>query len=209
MTNDDPKDSDPDQAGPPPAGEADSTAGVRDPEPELEIEVEGAAGPAARVAELETKQKETHDRLLRALADLENHRRRSRKDLEDARLEAQGRVLREMLPVVDNLERAMAHAGKTQPDAGVVEGVRLVLRQFAQAFERCGVSAIVAEGQPFDPNLHEAVSQAERGDVPPGTIVEVLQTGYRLGERLLRPTLAVVSRRPSAPTADDAGTPEA
>jgi len=78
----------------------------------------------------------------------------------------------------------------------MVDGVKLVLRQFAQALERCGVAAVEAKGKAFDPNLHEAVSQMESADHPPGTVVEVLQTGYTIGERLLRPTLAVVSKRP-------------
>src|SRR5690606_23227434 len=155
---------------------------------------------AARAAELEGKLKETHDRLLRALADLENFRKRTRKDLDDARFDAQARVLKEMLPVVDNLERALDHAEKQGDAVGaIVEGVRRVLGQFGQAIERCGVVAIDAKAKPFDPNLPEAVAQVEAADVPAGTIVEVLQTGYRIGDRLLRPTLAVVSKAPPSP----------
>lgn len=189
------------------ARRADSTASS---DPVIEVEVEAPAGPspAERIAELEAKQKDTHDRLLRALADNENFKKRVRKDLDDARHDASGRVLKEILPVLDNLERALAHADKQGADAaGVVEGVRLVLRQFAQALERCGVTVIEAKGKPFDPNLHEAVSQVETAEHPPGTVVEVLQSGYRIGERLLRPTLTVVSRAPAAtPTT---GNPEA
>jgi molecular chaperone GrpE len=202
-----------DQAGPGQPGGADSSGAPvsgtselsADPgvNPEVEIEVEGAAAPSSAqlLAEADAKQKETHDRLLRALADNENFKRRMKKELDDARTDASGRILREMLPVVDNLERALAHAEKQQSGdvGGIVEGVRLVLRQFAQAFERCGVTAIDARGKPFDPNLHEAVSQQESSEQPPGTIIEVLQTGYKIGDRLLRPTLSVVSRAPAAP----------
>jgi molecular chaperone GrpE len=212
-----PKGPESDQAGPAPAGSSDSTASdaaaTAADAPSVVASAEGAAASdivievepqapseADRVAELEAKAKDSHDRHLRALADLENYKKRVRKEVDDARTEAQGKVLREMLPVVDNLERALAHAEKQEVDiGGIIEGVRLVLRQFGQAFERCGVTAIDAQGKPFDPNVHEAVSQAESADVPPGTVVEVLQTGYKIGERLLRPTLAVVSRAPSAP----------
>jgi molecular chaperone GrpE len=205
------KDSEPDQAGPPPSGDPDSTAGqATELEPGVMIEVDApAAAPAPdeRIAELEARQKDTHDRLLRSLADLENYKRRVRKEVDDARTEAQGKVLREMLPVVDNLERALSHAEKAGGDVGgIVEGVRLVLRQFSQALERLGVTAIDAKGKPFDPSLHEAVSQAESAELPPGSVLEVLQTGYKIGERLLRPTLAVVSRAPAAPPAGGGGT---
>jgi len=107
-----------------------------------------------------------------------------------------------MLPVVDNLERALQHAeeaSKGTDQAAIVDGVRLVLRQFASAFERCDVTAVIAEGQPFDPNLHEAISQMETAASPPGTVVTVLQRGYKLGDRLLRPALVVVAKAPPAP----------
>ncbi len=217
--SDEPKDPEADQAGPGPSGGADSTAGgTREVEAApvveagneaegsgafpIEVEVPSVPDPAERIAELKAKQKDTHDRLLRALADNENFKRRVKKDIDEAKTDASGKILKEMLPVVDNLERALSHAEKQGADVGgIVEGVRLVLRQFAQAFERIGVTAIDAKGKPFDPNLHEAVSQQESADQPPGTVLEVLQTGYKIGERLLRPTLTVVSRAPSAPSA--------
>jgi molecular chaperone GrpE len=106
-------------------------------------------------------------------------------------------VLKEMLPVVDNLERAIEHAGAGGEKNPILEGVQLVLRQFTAAFERLEVNAIDAMGQPFDPNLHEAISQQE-SDQPPGTVVQVLQRGYRTGERLLRPALVVVAKAKAA-----------
>jgi len=168
-----------------------------------------AAAPADRVAELEAalakaeaEKKDNYDRFLRAAADLENHRRRTKRDLDDARAEARTRVLKEMLPVVDNLERGLAHAedAATAGDsAAIVDGLRLVLRQFNHAFERSDVTPVEAQGQPFDPNLHEAISQVESAEHPPGTVVSVLQRGYKLGDRLLRPSLVVVAKPPSAP----------
>ena len=169
---------------------------------ELEVEVEPPDPPEPtfeqRLAELEQKQKDTYDRYIRSVAELDNVRKRTRKDVEDARVEAQSRVLREMLPVIDNLERALAAAGGAEADSGhsIIEGVRLVLRQFAQALERCGVTPVQARGTAFDPSQHEAVSQVETPGQAPGTVVDVLQTGYRIGERLLRPALVVVAKAP-------------
>lgn len=167
-------------------------------EPAIEIEVEPPEpGPEQRIAELEARVKETHDKYLRSVAELDNVRKRARKDQEEARVDAQSRVLREMLPVIDNLERAVAHAAQSGDGAsGVLEGIRLVLRQFAQALERCNVHVVEARGLPFDPNQHEAVSQVVTADAPPGSVVEVMQTGYRIGERLLRPALVVVAKAP-------------
>jgi len=156
----------------------------------------------ARIAELEAEKKEYYERLLRSAADMENLRKRTRKEVDDARLDARGKALKEMLPVIDNLDRAVHHAQSASSDAaGIIEGVELVLRQFAQALERCEVRAIDAAGKPFDPNIHEAVSQIESAEHAPGTVVEVLQRGYTLGPRLLRASLVVVASAQSKPAA--------
>lgn len=148
----------------------------------------------AKLGAAEKEKKDNWDRYLRAAADLENLRKRQKRELDDARLETKQKVLKEMLPVVDNLERAIEHAGEADPSVKpIVEGVQLVLRQFSTAFERLGVQPVEAMGQPFDPNLHEAISQQE-SDATPGTIVQVLQRGYRSGDRLLRPALVVVAK---------------
>jgi len=164
----------------------------------IEIEVEPPQPSAEeRIAELESKVKDSHDKYLRSVAELDNVRKRARKDNEEARIDAQTRVLREMLPVIDNLERAVAHASQSGDGAsGLLEGIQLVLRQFAQALERCNVHVVAARGLPFDPTQHEAVSQIVTADAPAGSVVEVMQTGYRIGERLLRPALVVVAKAP-------------
>lgn len=181
-------------------------------EPGLVIEVDPpkaapapdrAAALEAALAKAEQERKDSWDKYVRAVADLENHRRRSKRDVDDAKADARTRVLKEMLPVVDNLERAVAHGAEGDGNA-VLEGVRLVLRQFATALERCEVTAVDAEGKAFDPNLHEAIGQQE-SDAPAGTVVSVLQKGYRLADRLLRPALVVVARPRSAPAADAPG----
>ena len=152
----------------------------------------------ARIAALEKDKKENWDRYLRTAADLENLRKRQKREMDDARLESKGRVLKEMLPVVDNLERAIEHATAQAGTNPIVEGVQLVLRQFLTAFERLDVTPVEAAGQPFDPNLHEAISQQE-SEAPPGTVVQVLQRGYKSGDRLLRPALVVVAKAKTAP----------
>jgi molecular chaperone GrpE len=165
---------------------------------DIAIEVEPPPPTAEqRIAALEAKVKESHDKYLRSVAELDNVRKRARKDMDEARIDAQARVLREMLPVIDNLERAVTHASQSGDGAsGVLEGIRLVLRQFAQALERSNVHAVAAKGLPFDPSQHEAVSQIETADAPAGSVVDVMQTGYRIGERLLRPALVVVAKAP-------------
>ena len=130
-------------------------------------------------------------------SDLENLRKRQKREIDDAKVEAKQRVLKEILPVVDNLERAIEHAGGAPGAQPIVEGVQLVLRQLMTAFERLDVTPVEAQGQPFDPNLHEAISQQE-SDAAPGSVVQVLQRGYRSGDRLLRPALVVVAK-PKAP----------
>jgi molecular chaperone GrpE len=197
------------------SGEANQDRPRTDPEPASDasgdvIPVEvvppqdgGAAEESleAKIATLEKEKRENWDRYLRTAADLENFRKRQRRELDDARFEAKSKVLKEMLPVVDNLERAIEHATQQAGASPIIEGVQLVLRQFLSAFERLEVTPIEAAGQPFDPNLHEAISQAE-SDQPPGTVVQVLQRGYRSGDRLLRPALVVVAKAPTVKTAE-------
>jgi molecular chaperone GrpE len=179
---------------PTPNGSGDDSIPVEVVPPEADkdpvAELEG------KVIALEKDKKDNWDRYLRAAADLENMRKRQKREIEDAKFEAKNKILKEMLPVVDNLERAIEHAS-TAGTNPIVEGVQLVLRQFTTAFERLEVTGVEAMGQPFDPNLHEAISQQE-SDQPPGTVVQVLQRGYRSGERLLRPALVVVAKAHAA-----------
>ena len=197
--------SEPNEDGVPAAEASPADTGV------IPVEVEPPDPPGAPaaasdpVAELEQKlaaaekeKKDNWDRLLRASADLDNVRKRQKRELDDARLDTKNKVLKEMLPVVDNLERAIEHAGSDPAQKPIVEGVQLVLRQFQTAFERLDITAVEAMGQAFDPNLHEAISQQE-SDQPPGTVIQVLQRGYRAGDRLLRPSLVVVAKAKAAP----------
>src|SRR5580704_1160483 len=189
------------------SGETNSGDGVDPVEPTadasgvipVEVEVpEGGSDLEQKLAAAEKEKKDNWDRYLRSAADLENLRKRQKREIDDAKIEAKQRVLKEILPVVDNLERAIEHAGSgAAGSAPIVEGVQLVLRQLMTAFERLDVTPVEALNQPFDPNLHEAISQAE-SDAAPGSVVQVLQRGYRSGDRLLRPALVVVAK-PKAP----------
>ncbi|HEX3763762.1 MAG TPA: nucleotide exchange factor GrpE, partial [Kofleriaceae bacterium] len=121
-----------------------------------DVQVSDKEDLEAKIAALEKDKKDNWDRYLRAAADLENLRKRQRREVDDAKLDAKFRVLKEILPVVDNLERAIEHAGDNAAAQPIVEGVQLVLRQLVTAFERLDISQIDALNQPFDPNLHEA-----------------------------------------------------
>ena len=148
-----------------------------------------------RLAAVEKDKQDTYERLLRTAADFDNFRKRARKDQDDARLKAKEEVLKEILPGIDNLERAVA-AGDASSEA-VVNGVKLVLRQFQNALERVDVKSFEAAGTPFDPTRHEAISQVETADQPPGTVVAEMQRGYTIGPRLLRPALVTVAKAPA------------
>jgi molecular chaperone GrpE len=165
--------------------------------PDDGVVVDPTADLEAKLAQAEKEKKENWERYLRAAADLENTRKRNKREADDAKFETKTKVLKEILPVVDNLERAIEHAGATSENNPIIEGVQLVLRQLMTAFERLDVTPVEAQGQPFDPNLHEAISQQE-SDAPPGSVVTVLQRGYKSGDRLLRPALVVVAKPKAA-----------
>lgn len=138
------------------------------------------------------------EKYLRLLADFDNHRKRTVRDLEDGRRYANEALLRDFLPVLDNLERALAHAkdGSELGPAcqGLLEGLRLTAKQFLETLEKNGVTRVPSEGQPFDPSVHEAVGYAESTTHAEGTVVEVYQQGYRIQNRLVRPAMVTVSR---------------
>ena len=149
---------------------------------------------------------ENHDLYLRARADLENYRRRAQKDKEDLAKFANENLLRELLPVLDNLSRALEHARSEGADDGALtEGVEMTLGQFRKTLEQFGVTPVDALEKPFDPNCHEAMGQVESADHPPNTVVQEMQQGYYLNQRLLRPSLVMVSKAPSQDEAPAAG----
>jgi len=153
--------------------------------------------PEEQIAELK-------DQLLRALAETENVRRRSQRELQDARRYAVADFARELLALADNFDLALASARRAGIGAGpLVDGIELTQRQFLQIMEKYGIRPIAAEGQPLDPNLHQAVMQVEAADATPGTVTQVLQVGYVIHDRLLRPAMVAVAKTPEPPAATE------
>jgi molecular chaperone GrpE len=143
------------------------------------------------------------DQLLRIAADFDNFRKRSRKEIEEVRRRAIEDTLREVLPVVDNLERAAGAMTEASDIGAVTQGVKMVLRGFDDIAARLGLKRVSTVGQQFDPTCHDAVQQKETDEQPPGTIVAEVVPGYYLGDRLLRPAMVVVAKPPSR--TDDQG----
>jgi molecular chaperone GrpE len=134
------------------------------------------------------------DQLLRTAADFDNYRKRSRKEVDDAQKKGAEDLLRALLPVFDNLERAATHADQASDSKAIGEGVRMVLAQFTDTLERAGITRLAGVGCAFDPMVHEAVQQVETNDAPPGSIVAEITPGYRYGERLVRASMVVVAK---------------
>lgn len=170
------------------AGTAEEAA---DPLQELKQEIENAKQEASK----------NWDLYLRERADLENARKRHQRDREEAIRFANDRLLKEMIPVLDNLERAVGHAEQGEDDnQGLLEGVNMTISQFRKVLEDFGVKPINALGADFDPNLHQAMGQVESEDQAPNTVVSEFQKGYLLNDRLLRPSLVMVAKAPSGET---------
>jgi molecular chaperone GrpE len=136
---------------------------------------------------------DANDRALRILAEFDTYRRRSEKERATAADRGAADVLRELLEVVDNFDRALEHANDDLPDS-FLDGLRLVARSLHDVLDRRGIEKIEAVGQPFDPELHEALSSMPGEDVEPNTVLSEVQTGYKLGERVLRAARVIVSR---------------
>jgi molecular chaperone GrpE len=156
-----------------------------------EVELSTAKG-----RETMEKLRDTHERLLRATADLDNYKKRAAKEREEVQKFGIEKVLKDLLPVIDGLDRALAAA---PPDDPLADGVRLVRASLEQALARHGVTGFSALGEKFDPALHEALLQVPTGDKPPGTVVLEHARGFKLHERLLRPAMVGVAVEPPAP----------
>jgi molecular chaperone GrpE len=158
--------------------------------------------PEVDVAALTSERDALKDQLLRTRADFDNFRKRIARD--DARLRktaAEG-VVRDLLPVLDNLERALEHAN--DDSGGLASGVEMVRKQFSEVLARHGLSAIPSDGHTFDPNVHEAVACVPSEETPPNHVIQEFQRGYRLGDRVLRPAKVVVSAGPPESSEEEA-----
>jgi molecular chaperone GrpE len=176
------------QAGEPPAPAAEALA-TADSAPD-------AAALAQEAADL-------RDRLLRALAEMENLRRRTEREVADTRAYGIAAFARDLLPIADNIHRALdapdLRANTDPATKAFVEGIDLTERELLKVLEKHGVTKLEPEGQRFDPNMHQAMYEVPDPSVPSGTVVQVVQPGYRIGERVLRPALVAVAKGGAKP----------
>jgi molecular chaperone GrpE len=195
----------------------DGTSVPAEPQAQPPVEEDVAlrlASAEARVAELEAQALGARDSALRSAADLDNARKRAQRDLAEGVRFANERLLKDFLPVADNLERALSHGASTKDWASLEQGLLMTQKQFEDMLARHGVRPLKALGQPFDPNLHEAMGTTETTDVAPNTVVSEVLRGWMLHERLVRPALVSVARAPvvqdtQAPPASGNGVPAA
>ena len=153
----------------------------------------GSAGDApGAVAAAQAKAQENWNSYMRAVAELDNYRKRAEREVDQARKYAIERFAQELLPVGDALEAGM-RSGAANPTA-LLEGAQATLKELNRAFDKAGIKLIDPTGQPFDPNWHEAMVAQESRDVPPNTVISVIQKGYSLNGRLLRPARVIVSK---------------
>ena len=193
---------------------ADETAQTPEPTaPELDPVVDQGL---QRIAALEKEAGDLKDQLLRTLADMENLRRRTEREIADARTYAVTNFARDMVGAADNLTRAIAavdaEARATGDEAlnSLVEGVELTERELMKALEKHGISRVDPTGEKFDPNFHQAMFEVPDPSVPAGTVVQVVQVGFKIGERVLRPALVGVGRGgPKAAPVEEVAQPEA
>ena len=193
-------------------GHAAQASAGQEPGSELPDRPEPARPDALALAEAEKT--DLRDKLMRALADTENLRRRAEREAADARLYAVTNFARDMLNVADNVRRAVDSVPEAERGAAegslkaLIEGVELTERDLAKTLERHGIKRLEPEGQRFDPNRHQAMFEVPNPELPSGTVVQVVQAGYVIGERVLRPALVGVAKggpKAAAPDAAAAG----
>ena len=157
-----------------------------------------ATGPDAELAKLRDERDRMKDQLLRTAADFDNYRKRTLKDLAEEKRRAKEDVVREFLPIIDNLERAVSAANGASDVTAIIEGVRMVLKLFEDQASRLGLTKVKAVGERFDPAIHDAIQQVETDEHPPGMVIAEVVAGFRMGDKLVRPAMVVVARKPPA-----------
>ena len=172
-----------------PAASTDEEKAIDELAAELDVE--------SQPSDLEAELAEAQGRALRAQAELENFRKRSRREMEESKRYATIPLIRDLLPVIDNLDRALQAAEKDDAASGLQEGVQMVAQQLQTVLAQHNCVPIEAEGQPFDPMFHEAIQELPHDEVPRGHVAMVHQIGYRLHDRVIRPSQVIVSRGPT------------
>ncbi len=188
--------------------EAEENANMSDgqeiPVDESDLVTDAEEAPEDAAPDHRAEAERNKDLYLRALADLENYRKRAQREKEDAIRFANSNLLREMIPVIDNLERAVEHAnGSEEQNQVLLEGVKMTLVQFRKVLEGFGVKVVESHGEPFNPEFHQAMGEMVTDDCAPGSVAQELQKAYTLNGRLLRPALVMVARAPEADASAD------
>jgi molecular chaperone GrpE len=147
-----------------------------------------------KLKETEQKSQENYDLYLRTYAEMENIKKRGAREREELAKFANESLIKEILPVIDSLEKALIHGRDDTNTSGLVEGIEMTLKGLMGALEKAGLKEVEAMGKPFDPNFHEAVSQQPDETVPPKHVIMEMQKGYLLNGRLIRPSIVVISR---------------
>ncbi len=187
------------------------------PEEEQDVSVEAGAATDGDTASEEPTHEELHalltdarakadehwDQCLRLQADIENLRKRNERDLANAHKFALEKIAGELLPVKDSLEMGLAAAGENHDVAKLIEGSELTLKMLGAVLEKFNIKEINPLNEKFNPDYHEAMSMQDRDDVEPNTVVAVMQKGYLLNDRLIRPALVMVSKAPAGSTLDE------
>lgn len=167
---------------------------------EVDESVARIAALEAELAKAKASAAEFKDAALRAKADADNIRRRAAIDVDKAKKFALEKFANELLPVIDNMERGLQHADKSNEAlVPLIEGIELTAKSLESALVKFGVKPVNPEGEPFNPELHQAMSMIESADVAPNTVITVMQKGYELNGRLIRPAMVMISK--AAPTA--------
>ena len=176
--------------------------------PEGEVAAAPELVPAEQVSAALEAAAEFKDKLLRTLAEMENLRRRTEREVAEARVYGVTGFARDVLAVADNMHRALGTVGPEQREQAdpkiraLIEGVELTERELMKVLEKYGVTKFSPEGERFDPNVHQAMYEVQDTELPPGHVAQVIQAGYMLGDRVLRPAMvAVVKAAPKAPQA--------
>ncbi|WP_438503767.1 nucleotide exchange factor GrpE [Corallococcus exiguus] len=178
---------------------------------QLEFSQTKARETLERLKEAHERAKDFQDRAIRSAADLENYRKRAQKEKEDVQKFGVEKLLKDLLPVVDNMDRALDAASKSPDFDSFQKGVAMTRKSFEDSLGRHGVKGFSAKGQPFDPRLHEAIQQVESAEVPAGHVLFEVTRGFHLNDRLVRPAMVVVARAPEVVAAPEpvAAAPEA
>jgi molecular chaperone GrpE len=175
-----------------------------------EIPVEGEKSIEERIKISEAKVEEHYDRLLRMTAEFDNYKKRMEREMNEFRKYANESIVKDVLPTIDNLQRALSTSSEKNENTSesIREGVNMTLKGLLDTLEKHGVVPIESLGKPFDPNFHHAVMQEESERRPDDSVSQELQKGYMINDRLLRPALVVVSKKPERSDAAETETPK-